>query len=230
MAPSSLSPPPLLVQGVLGGLEAAINHALQLDPGTRQRLSALAGKVIAVEVAPAVLPPVTVFMQPHSAGVDLLGHFEDEPDCQLSGTPAALLQLMLADNKQALLHDGSIKIDGDVHLAQNLQSILADLELDWEAQLAQLMGDLPAHQLANQLRGLFTWGKQAADSMTMNLEEYLHEEIRLTPPRAEVEAFYQQVHNLQLATDRLEARINRLLDEPESDSEADTQPTQGSTH
>ena len=220
--------PPMLVQGVLGGLEAAVNHALQLDPATQQRLAGLAGQVIAIEVAPPLLPPVTAFLQPHTAGVDLHGHFEGEPDCRISGSPGALLQLTLAENKQALLHDGSIQISGDTHLAQKLQSILADLELDWEAQLAQLMGDIPAHQLANQLRGLFGWGQKAATRMTMNVEEYLHEEIRVTPPQAEVEAFYAKVHDLQLATDRLEARINRLVSAKTETAEGFSSTAEGS--
>ncbi|WP_160173730.1 hypothetical protein [Nitrincola sp. A-D6] len=40
--------------------------------------------------------------------------------------------------------------------------------------------------------------------------EYLQEELRILPPRAEIDGFLEAVDQLRDATERLEARINTL--------------------
>ncbi len=40
----------------------------------------------------------------------------------------------------------SISVSGDSALATRFSKILIDAALDWEAILAQLLGDLPAHE------------------------------------------------------------------------------------
>jgi ubiquinone biosynthesis protein UbiJ len=64
--------------------------------------------------------------------------------------------------------------------------------------------------LAQALRGLFSWGQQASASFLRQLEEFIHEEARLAPPRLEVEDFYQDVQQLNQRVDRLQARIRQL--------------------
>jgi ubiquinone biosynthesis protein UbiJ len=71
------------------------------------------------------------------------------------------------------------------------------------------LGDVAGHRLAEVLRGVFRFGRNAGRSLTRQLEEFVHEEARLTPPRAELEDFYRDVQALGLAADRLEARLER---------------------
>jgi ubiquinone biosynthesis protein UbiJ len=82
--------------------------------------------------------------------------------------------------------------------------------MDWEAPLVNSLGDVTGHQLAQGLRGLFSWGQQASASFIRQLEEYIHEEARLAPPRQEVEDFYQDLEQLNLRVDRLQARLGKL--------------------
>ena len=53
---------------------------------------------------------------------------------------------------------------------------------------------------------------RAADQMAVNLPEFVQEELRLLPPRGEVEAFQDDLNQLLLATDRLRARVERLAE------------------
>ena len=69
---------------------------------------------------------------------------------------------------------------------------------------------LVSTQLAEMLRGLFSWGEHAAASIRRQLSEYILEEGRLSPPALELEDFYQQVHSLSLRVDRLESRARRV--------------------
>lgn len=192
---------------LLGLMEAAVNHALQLDPATLNRLGKLSGHVIEIH---CTTPKLVVFLRPHIEGLTLQGHCEHEADCRISGNALALLKLMTAENKTDALFDQQISLSGNTDLSQSLQTILADLDLDWEARLAEYIGDIAAHQVGNQVRDLTSWGQQASRSMLQNIEEYLHEEMRTLPPKAELEPFYRNIDTLTLGTDRLAARIERL--------------------
>jgi len=192
---------------LLGLMEAGLNHALQLDPATLNRLSKLAGAVIEIN---CTAPTLTVFLRPHSQGMIIQGHCEHKADCRISGSALALLKLMSSENKSEALFDKQISLSGDIELSQSLQTILGDLDLDWEGRLAEYVGVITAHQVGNQARNLKNWGKQASHSMLLNIEEYLHEETRSLPPRAELEPFYRGIDALALTTDRLTARIERL--------------------
>jgi ubiquinone biosynthesis protein UbiJ len=71
------------------------------------------------------------------------------------------------------------------------------------------LGDVAGHQLANLLRGLFRFGRDAGRSLERQLAEYIHEEARLAPPRAELDDFYGDVQALTVAVDRLASRLQR---------------------
>jgi len=193
--------------GFLGVLESAVNAALRLDPATLKRLDQLSGRVIAIE---CTAPQVTVFVRPHSGGFILQSQYEQTPDCCISGSALALLKLMSADNKTNALFVNQIRLTGDLELSKKLQGLLADLDIDWEAKLAEYLGDIPAHQIGNQARSLYSWSKSASQSLLLDIEEYLHEETRDLPPREELAPFYRDIEHLALATDRLSARIERL--------------------
>ena len=64
--------------------------------------------------------------------------------------------------------------------------------------------------MANFARGLLDWGRKAADSLSMNVAEYLQEEGRDLPARVEVEEFLEAVDHLRESADRFEARLARL--------------------
>ncbi|MEH6358319.1 MAG: SCP2 sterol-binding domain-containing protein [Pseudomonadales bacterium] len=192
---------------LLGLMESTANAALRLDPASLKRLDQLSGRVIAIE---CTAPQLTIFLRPHCDGFILQGQYEQTPDCHISGSALALLKLMTADNKTNALLSNQIQLSGDLELSQKLQNLLADLDIDWEAKLAEYLGDIAAHQIGNQARTLHRWGKSSANSLLLDIEEYLHEETHDLPSRAELEPFYSDIEKLALSTDRLAARIERL--------------------
>lgn len=198
----------VLQSALTGILEAAINNALKMDPGTLKRLSELDGKVFRVS---CTFPSLSLVLIPHSQGIMLQAYHEQVPDSHIAGRASALLHLVTADNKTDALFSSDIELSGDIEAAQRLQNIMADLEIDWEEKISHWVGDIAAHQIGNQARSLFKWGARAFDSMLMNTEEYLHEEARSIPPKLELENFYRDITQLTLDTDRVAARLERLL-------------------
>ncbi len=119
-------------------------------------------------------------------------------------------ELATATDPAAALINGGLALAGDSAPLIELQTLLRELDIDWEAPLVDALGDVAGHQLAQLLRGTARWGRQASASLGRQLEEFIHEEARLSPPRLELEDFFREVQDLELRVERLGSRAARL--------------------
>ena len=198
---------PTLHTAAIAALERAVNGALALSPHSRRELAALAGQVIAID---CTAPPFCIYLLPAAEGeLDLRGVHEGPVDTRVRGSASDFAELAAAEDPAATLVNGQLSLEGNSAPLTELSRIVAGLDVDWEAPLVDTLGDVPGHQLAEALRGIFRFGRDAGRSLTRQLEEFVHEEARLTPPRAELEDFYGDVQALGLAVDRIEARLDR---------------------
>ncbi|WP_089724248.1 ubiquinone biosynthesis accessory factor UbiJ [Candidatus Thiosymbion oneisti] len=191
----------------LAALEATINRYLALDPEGAARITDLQGKVILIEVAGF---DTRLYLIPGPAGVHLYGDYAGTPDCVLRAAPLALARLGVSRRKEDRLFSGEVQVEGDTHLAQAFGDFLSGLEVDWEEQLARLVGDVAAHRIGSQVRAAGHWRRRTADTLTEDVKEYLQEEARLLPSRYEVQAFLDEVDRVRDGVERLAARIERL--------------------
>ncbi len=192
---------------LLAVVELSLNRYLALDPEGAAAFSALEGRIIAIELK-GFGTRVTVI--PSDRRLQLFGQYDAEPDCLIRGTPLGLMRMSMAERKETQIMQGEIEITGDTGLAQAFSRALAGLEVDWEEQLARVIGDPFAHQVGNQVRAAARWGRKTSETLTSDLQEYLQEESRLVPTRYEIEAFLDQVDRLRDDVERAEARIDRL--------------------
>ena len=191
---------------VLAGLEITLNRYLSLDPETLSRLAGMTGKLIAVELRGV---GITLYMAPHSGGIQLLREYDGSADAVISGTPLALARVGLGEER-GLLFAGEVEIRGDVTLGQRFESVLRELDIDWEEQLSHLVGDAAAHQVGNLVRDALQWGAKSVDTLGRDLTEYLQEESRQLPQQDEVNKFLAAVDMLRNDVERLDARVKRL--------------------
>lgn len=198
---------PTIHTAAIAALEQALNRALRLDPRSPGQLAALEGKVFQLRCTD---PDLELFLFPGGSGIKLTGHWEAGVTTALSGQARDFAKLAGATDPAAALINGNLELSGDSAPLLELQSILTGLDMDWEAPLVANLGDVVGHQLAQGLRGLFGWGQQASTSFVRQLDEFIHEEARLAPPRQEVEDFYQDLEQLNLRVDRLQARLRQL--------------------
>ncbi|MBW0147583.1 ubiquinone biosynthesis accessory factor UbiJ [Marinobacter arenosus] len=210
-------PGPTLLAAVTAIIEGALNRALELDPaGRRALMEALAGPV---QISLAAPLPLTYALYGAGDRVRVSSQPADEPALTISGKPVAFAALATGDDR--VFSDGRLTVAGDTALAHQLQRALNQLDPDWEAAMARQIGDVPAHFLGQRIRGAVKWSRQAFHSLNANVEEYVHEESRSLPGRRELEATFEDIDDLSLRTERLEARIDRLderatPDEPET--------------
>jgi ubiquinone biosynthesis protein UbiJ len=192
---------------VLAVIEQALNHYLALDPEGAAAFTPLEGRIIAIELKDF---GTRITIIPSAGQLQLFGGYDAEPDCLIRGTPLALARMGMAERKETQIIKGEVEISGDTTLAQAFSRALAGLDVDWEEQLARIIGDPFAHQVGNQVRAAAQWGRKASASLTADLQEYLQEEARLLPTRYEIDAFLAQVDTLRDDIERAEARIERI--------------------
>ncbi len=191
----------------VAGLEAAVNRALALDPSARQELGKLQGAVFQLSCSK---PELELFLLPQTQSVRLTSLWDGAVTSAIKGTAQDFAELASSQDPAAALINGRLELHGDSGPLLELQAILRQTNMDWEAPLVDAFGDVVGHQLAQGFRGLFGWSKQAAGSIGRQLEEFITEEARLTPPRQEVEDFYQDINALNLRVERLQARAKKL--------------------
>lgn len=199
-------PGPTLLAAISAIVEHALNRALELDPAGREALMQALSRPVQFDVT----APVALTYTLARAGdrVQVSSQPADDPALQLRGRPVAFAALALGDDR--VFRDGRLTVNGDTALAHQLQGALDQLNPDWEAAMARHLGDVPAHFLGKRIRHAVTWSRQAVRSMTANLEEYIHEESRALPGRRELDAAFEDIDDLNLRAERLEARLDRL--------------------
>ncbi|MDI9244329.1 SCP2 sterol-binding domain-containing protein [Marinobacter sp. CHS3-4] len=199
-------PGPTLMSAVTAILERAVNRALELDPAGRKSLmSALSGPVQFTVEAPLHL---TLSLIPSEVGIQVASQPPDDPALELAGRPMAFAALATGDDQ--VFSEGRIRVVGDMALAHQFQRAIDQLDPDYEAAMAEYVGDVPAHFIGQRLRGTVKWSRQAFRSLNANVEEYIHEESQSLPGRRELEATFQDIDQLSLRAERLDARIRQL--------------------
>lgn len=201
----------MLLDALTLPLEAAFNTWLALDEKTygqaRQRLQALQGKLIHLRISN---PGFDLYFLPTAEQVRISASYEALPDVSIQGSALAFMRLAQAEDSGKAMLENGIKLEGDLGLGTEFSNILREIEVDWEELLSQAVGDTIAHQAGQMARNTQDWLDQSAQAMRLNTQEYLQEEARLLPAAAELNYYYDQIDQLRMDTDRLEARLNRL--------------------
>jgi ubiquinone biosynthesis protein UbiJ len=115
------------------------------------------------------------------------------------------------------LFKGEVRIEGDTLLAQKLQRMFEKLDINLETKLARYSSDDFAQRVSHLFRTSRDWTQNTLTSFRLNLEEFLQEETRDLPAKAEAELVFQEIDAARTDLDRLNARVERLFaDQPEN--------------
>lgn len=197
----------MLTQALLAAAEQGLNHVLNLDSTALAGLAKMHGKVIEVDCQS---PPLRLYLLPGDDGLRLAAQWSASPDCSLKAPAPRLLQLLLTQDKSAVLHAGDVDLSGDSGVMLELADILQNLELDWEYQLSRWLGPIGSQLLGSNLRNTAQWTSSSLRHLRHNFADYLSEESRTLVGQREAEARFNELDQLKLSLDRLDARIQRL--------------------
>jgi len=188
-------------------VEVALNRYLRLERSVLDDCAALEGKAIALVAADLGWMFV---IEPIASGVRVSNAAENEPDVLVSAPTLSLMKLALTTVSG---RDGlpvGLDVVGDTELLNRFNGLLRKVGFDPEELVAKLIGDGAAHRLVGGLKGLFGWGRNAADRLSVDAAEYLTEESEDLARAADVEEWMDGVDQLREGVDRLEARLSLL--------------------
>ncbi len=159
-AASSLQPPVWVVDETLNRLVLFLNHVLMSEPEAMKRLARQKGQRIEL-----VWQKMQLRLQATPAGLLERADFEGF-DLRLTVTEESPLDLASA---LARGDKPRVRIEGDVQLAAEVNWLIDNVRWDAEEDLARLVGDAPAHTLAqlgrqvlNAIRGFISAKAPAA--------------------------------------------------------------------
>lgn len=193
-------------------LEAALNRALSLDEETRAALRPLDGQRVAMRLE---APPLALQVQVARDRLEVGPVSEGEPDLSVRSTLGGLLSQLpgaigLAPRRDSAPPAGRLRIEGDAELARRLQKLAAGFDPDWQRPFAAVFGEVLGVQIAQALADALRQARVVAASGAEVAAEYLTEESRDVVPRAELDAFHDEVDALRDDAERLAARVARL--------------------
>ena len=196
----------------LSAIETAINSWLKLDGESLEKLKPLEGKIIRFHITGLEL---NLYYLPAVSGINVLGNYPETEDggivdATIHGSPMSLIRLSTAENSGETLLKSDVEIDGDMRVAEKFSAVLREVDIDWEEHLSRLVGDIVAHHAGQFTRSATRWFSDTNEAMKMNSAEYISEEAKLTPADAEVNHYINQVDELRMDVDRLNARIAAL--------------------
>jgi len=194
---------------LLAVAEIGANRLLSFDPLVLGRCRTMEGTCVAIHITDLNF---TLYCHPGSRGIRLSQFEPARPvDATIAGRLFALLRLAQEDDQFSTSMQERVRINGDVAVAQEMQKIFSELEIDWEEILSDYTGDVLAYQIHQSVRGLSKWLRQSIKSLLQTSSEYITEEARLSPAQVEFERFQHDVTELKHDVERSAARLRHLL-------------------
>jgi len=192
-------------------IETSLNTLINDDPNLVRRLARLKGQVIQVHLKEIDKTLTFVFSQQ----IDVLAHYEGEPDCYLSLHLSVLPELREQSNITRLIKQDKLVLDGDIQLAQKFSQLMTDCKPDIEEWLSRATGDIVAHTMVQGAKNVASVVNSQLNKHQSHLAQVLTEEWRVAPGPLEVAYFCDQVDDVKSQAARLESKLSALLKKAE---------------
>lgn len=192
---------------ILMRLSQAIMRILRTDSLAMARLSELEGRIIALRVTGLEFE---IFAAVDGDGLLLARSAPREADVALAGRLADFAAFAGARADREAMPAGRLRIQGDLATAQAVQRLLDELALDWEALLAEQVGEVAARQIGRAVSSGVAFLRALGDAFRRDFPAWLQDEQAVVPSAEEVETFTRESMTLGSDVDRLAARISRL--------------------
>ncbi|NYZ61379.1 ubiquinone biosynthesis accessory factor UbiJ [Luteimonas deserti] len=193
-------------------LETALNRALALDAETRFALAGLDGQRIALTLAS---PPLALELRVEGERLRV-GPVDEasEPDLAVRTTLAGMLSQLPFLRRDDAPPIGKVRVSGDAELARRLQTLAARFDPDWQLPFVSVFGEVIGVQGANAFAAALRQAQGLGRTVVESAVDYVTEESRDVVPRAELDAFHDDVDTLRDDVERLSVRVSRLTRGP----------------
>lgn len=183
-------------------LARLINSALRLDPAARDKLAALNGRRISLDLGWRAQPWL---IEIHDGELCFSDDHATLCDVRLSGNLSGFLQLFKKPATNSAPPRGKLYIEGDLHAAQQFQRVMGELAPDYDSVLRDRFGERLGSTLADAMRRLQAHGEAGKAAIEAKLRAYLTENGCAT--REETADFSRRLQALTARLARLETRL-----------------------
>lgn len=182
-------------------LTRILNHLIEQNNWARAELQPYSGQSVAIHLGPAKAQ-LTIL---ENGGLAMGGE-STISDASISLSPSLALRILAKDEAA----NNQIKITGNMELAKALAKVLQGMRWDYEEDLSNIIGDIPATQANAFAKKTLAEAKSQMINVTEMLTEYWQEENPLIAKKRHVETFIKEVDQLRDDVERLEKRIEKL--------------------
>ncbi|CCG85621.1 ubiquinone biosynthesis protein UbiJ [Erwinia piriflorinigrans] len=186
-------------------LETALNQILYRDRGLKSARQRLNGRSLAIVLTELKQPMTFIFSEQQ---VDVIGHWDDIPDCTVKTRVATLSKLRDRQQLTSLIRSGELEVEGDLQVVQQFSALLDMAEMDPAEYLSPWIGDIAAQGVTQFVRRGLNAVRHNAQRKQGYLAQTLTEEWRLAPGPLELAWFAEEVDALAHSLDSLDTRIS----------------------
>jgi len=195
----------MLQQALTSSLELLINKALSLNINLVD-LKKLEQKTLTIVLSELSFPI--------SFSVDnnriLVSGLTERANCTINTSIKTLQKLKAEQQITELIKQGKLDLSGDIKVAQQFASLAENLDIDWQSELANHIGDVPTHKLVQLSKKLANKFQFAAKQIKADASEFIVHEKRLVVTRSQIEHFNHQVNEVSRQVDDISTRIANL--------------------
>ena len=178
-----------------------LQHLISQNSWVNNLLQPFAGKSIQINVS--FISASLVILE--NGNLAIAGE-TNIPDATVTIPPSLLLRLLAKDEAA----NRQINIEGDTHLAAELAKVFSNMRWDYEDDLSNLIGDIPANKIGTFARDAASTVKETSVNLAEMLSEYWQEELPLIAKKRHVEQFNAEVDTLGADVARFEKKLAKL--------------------
>tara|TARA_Y100000590_G_scaffold354628_1_gene407988 strand:- start:209 stop:829 length:621 start_codon:yes stop_codon:yes gene_type:complete len=187
--------------------EDYVNKILLLDEETCNALKKINKKIIAFEFINTKIKLYITFV---GDGLSIKTKCNSNPDVVIKSSPGNFIRKILFPKNQSSAHPFDMQIEGDITLARDFEEIISNLNIDFEDPLSRLLGNTLAFQISRFIRVARKSTFLAAETILLDISEYLRFEIEMLPDELLMSEFCKEVDFLRDETELTSKRIDRL--------------------
>ena len=185
---------------IIGTIKSKLtNHLFQQNEWLKKDLSKHKSKSILFNVG-----PIHYALIINESGLPEYRDHIDAYDAEIKLSISSAIELMRGNKK------ADIEIKGDIDFATVMSNLLKDVEWDYEDDLSQMIGDIPAYHLVKLGKKVIHSTQKTTFNIADTFTEYWLEEKPLIAKKRVVEQFNNEVDRLRFDVDRLELRFKKL--------------------
>jgi ubiquinone biosynthesis protein UbiJ len=200
----------MISQVLASTLEVMINKVLALS-ATRASLEQLTQKNLTLTLEELGFPLSFTVCNASENPQVVVTALTEHADCTIKTSINTLRELKAEQQITELIKQDKLDLTGDIKVAQQFASVAESLDIDWQSELANYIGDIPTHKLLQLSKRVSAKVQFAAKQIKADASEYIVHEKRLVVTRSQVEQFNQQVFEVSKQVDDLNHRISKLI-------------------